>query len=93
VTTPGPTGVTTPGPTGVPATGTITAFDAAIGIGQVHLDDASVVAFHATSLTDGSRSIEVGTDVTVFVVAGRGGQREASRVAAVTRSGSIGRAC
>lgn len=43
--------------------GTVTAFDAEVGLGEIAGGDGSVVPFHCVVIADGSRSIAVGTDV------------------------------
>ncbi|HET9071913.1 MAG TPA: cold shock domain-containing protein [Acidimicrobiales bacterium] len=63
-------------------TGTVTDFDAEVGLGEVGADDGTVVRFHCTQIADGSRSIAVGTPVSFAVVPGRGGRWEAAAVAA-----------
>ncbi|MGB8861232.1 MAG: hypothetical protein WCC60_18385 [Ilumatobacteraceae bacterium] len=44
--------------------GTIVAFDAAVGLGEVERDDGAHFSFHCIELSDGTRSIEVGVPVT-----------------------------
>jgi len=47
-------------------TGTVTAFDAAVGLGTITPSSGSggsVVQFHCVAIADGSRVIEVGTVV------------------------------
>jgi len=58
--------------------GTVTAFDAVVGLGVVDLDGDSV-PFHCIAIADGSRDISVGTTVSV-VTARRFGRREAVKV-------------
>ncbi len=57
--------------------GTVSAFDAQRGLGEV-TDGAGVgYGFHATAVADGSRSIEVGTAVAFVLVPGHRGRLEA----------------
>ena len=67
-------------PRGVAAVGVVVAFDAREGLGRIALDDASEVAFHATQLADGTRTVEVGRRVSVQVVPWHLGRREATDV-------------
>jgi cold shock CspA family protein len=60
--------------------GSVEAFDDDAGFGTVRGEDASKLFFHCTAITDGSRSIEVGTPVSYLVVPGHGGRWEASAV-------------
>ena len=46
--------------------GTVTAFDDARGVGEVRCADRSV-PFHCTAITDGTRTIEIGTPVAVRI--------------------------
>ena len=66
--------------------GRVTSFDPARGLGRVTVEaggaDAGNVAdeaydFHATAIADGSRTIDVGTQVTFVVTPGRRGRYEA----------------
>jgi cold shock CspA family protein len=61
-------------------TGTVTAFDAERGLGEVTADDSTAYPFHCTVIADGSRTIEVGAQVDFEVVAGRLGQWEAAAI-------------
>jgi len=63
---------------GVGATGTVTEFDEAVGLGTVRGDDGEDRPFHCTGIADGSRTIAVGTRVGYTVVAGRQGRWEAT---------------
>ena len=58
--------------------GTVTAFDAVVGLGIIDLEGDSV-PFHCIAIADGSREISVGTLVSV-VTARRFGRREAVKV-------------
>ena len=60
--------------------GVVSSFDAVIGLGEVTLDDGGSIAFHATAITDGSRSIGVGAVVRVTVRPSLGGVHEAGLV-------------
>lgn len=60
--------------------GEVVAFDAAAGWGTVRDRSGSDWFFHCTAISDGSRTIEPGTEVTFDVVAGRLGRWEAARV-------------
>ena len=66
--------------------GAVSSFDAVVGLGEVTFDDGGTVAFHATAITDGSRSIGVGAAVRVTLRASIGGVLEARQVALVTPS-------
>ncbi len=61
--------------------GVVSSFDAVVGLGEVTFDDGATVAFHATAITDGSRSIGVGAAVRVTLRASLGGAHEAGLVA------------
>jgi cold shock CspA family protein len=61
-------------------TGTVDTFDEARGLGTVRSDDGAVLGFHCTSITDGSRTIDVGRPVRFTVVAGPLGRWEAARI-------------
>lgn len=70
--------------------GTVVEFDVAVGLGVVAArSDAGggSYPFHCTQIAGGARTIEVGTQVTFSVVAGRLGRWEA---AAVTPVGALG---
>ncbi len=62
------------------AHGTVTAFDAAVGLGEIVGADDTVYPFHCTAIADGSRSIEVGQPVTFTIAAGHLGRLQASEV-------------
>ena len=62
--------------------GVIADFDDAKGLGRVLGDDGIDRFFHCTAITDGTRTIAVGTDVSFEIVAGRRGQWEAVAVTA-----------
>jgi cold shock CspA family protein len=63
--------------------GRVTAFDARRGLGTVADAAGLEFDFHATALTDGSRRVEPGTEVTFSVVPGHRGRYEARGVSAV----------
>ena len=48
--------------------GTVTAFNAHIGLGDITMTDGSVVMFHCAEIADGTRKIEIGTEVECDVV-------------------------
>ena len=66
--------------------GVVSSFDAVVGLGEVTLHNGGSVAFHATAITDGWRSIGVGAAVRVTMGVSLGGVREARQVALVTPS-------
>ena len=59
--------------------GTISNFDAEVGLGDLVADDGTIYPFHCVELTDGTRTIEVGTAVT-FEVLPKLGRHEAARI-------------
>ena len=67
-------------PTAGPRHGRVASFDPARGLGTVADESGTTYGFHATSIADGSRRIEAGTDVVFVVVAGHGGRYEARSV-------------
>jgi cold shock CspA family protein len=73
-----------PVPPAGPLLGCVTAFDPARGLGAV-ADDAGVTyGFHATAVADGSRRIDVGTEVAFTVVPGHRGRYEARSLVPVS---------
>jgi CspA family cold shock protein len=44
--------------------GTVVAFDAAVGLGEVQRADGARFRFHCIEIADGTRTIEVGSTVT-----------------------------
>jgi cold shock CspA family protein len=66
-------------------TGTVDTFDEPRGLGTVRADDGAVLAFHCTSIADGSRTIPVGQPVRFTVVAGRLGRWEAADITPLTK--------
>ena len=69
-----------PDPSAGPRLGRVASFDAIRGLGRVVEDGGADFAFHATAITDGRRTIEVGTSVTFVVGPGSGGRYEARSV-------------
>jgi CspA family cold shock protein len=61
-------------------TGTVTAFDAPRGLGEVTATDGAVYPFHCTQIADGTRTIAVGTAVDFAKVPGLLGRWEAGDV-------------
>ena len=59
---------------------TVETFDEFRGYGTLRTSDGDELFFHCTTLTDGSRTVEVGAAVTAEVVPGRLGRWEAARV-------------
>ena len=59
--------------------GVVTEFDDPRGLGAIEAD-GTAYPFHCTAIVDGSRTIEVGTEVTFQVRAGHRGRWEATRV-------------
>ena len=59
--------------------GSVVAFDAAVGLGEVVRTDGVRFPFHCIEIADGTRSIEIGTSVT-FVLLCKLGRYEASAV-------------
>lgn len=49
--------------------GTVTAFDEAVGLGEVAGEDGRRYAFHCVEIADGSRFIDVDTSVEFTVLA------------------------
>lgn len=43
--------------------GTVTSFDAHVGLGQITSSDGAILMFHCAEIADGSRVIDVGTVV------------------------------
>ena len=62
------------------ARGTVVAFDAARGVGEIATGDGTTYAFHSTVIVDGTRTIAIGTDVEFEVVPGHLGRWEAAAV-------------
>lgn len=66
--------------------GVVTEFDDARGLGTVEAGGVRY-PFHCTAIADGSRTIDVGADVTFAVVAGPMGRWEAQ---AIERAPAVG---
>ena len=66
-----------PVPSTGPHHGRVTSFDPTRGLGVVADDAGDVLDFHATAITDGSRTIDVGTEVSFGVAPGHRGRYEA----------------
>ncbi len=49
--------------------GVVTAFDEQSGLGTIEGDDGTRLAFHCIEIADGSRSIEVGAEVSFDLLA------------------------
>jgi len=60
-----------------PTTGSVTAFDATTGLGTATGADGTAYPFHCTAIADGTRTIDVGTEVVFDVTAAHGGRWEA----------------
>jgi cold shock CspA family protein len=61
--------------------GLVSAFDVERGVGCVRAEDGSSYDFHCTSLSDGTRDVEVGRPVEFAVMPAHGGRLEARRIA------------
>jgi CspA family cold shock protein len=59
--------------------GTVIEFDDYVGLGEIEGDDGSNYLFHCVEIADGTRTIEVGTEVH-FDVLRKFGRDEAARV-------------
>jgi cold shock CspA family protein len=59
-------------------TGVVTEFDEPAGFGTVTADGGGEHFFHCTAIADGTRTIELGAQVTFEVVPGRQGRWEAT---------------
>ncbi len=60
--------------------GVVVDFDPVVGLGRVATDNGDELAFHATALSDGSRTIGVGALVSVVPGAGSAGEFEAGAI-------------
>ncbi len=58
--------------------GRVVCFDEHRGLGEVEVEDGRRYAFHCTAITDGTRTIAVGTSVDFEVAAGALGRYEAA---------------
>jgi cold shock CspA family protein len=70
-----------------PVAGTVTAFDAHRGLGVVTDERGREWPFHATSLADGSRCVDVGTAVIFVPAAGNLGRMEARQLRGIRQVG------
>jgi cold shock CspA family protein len=61
-------------------TGTVTAFDDAAGLGTITADDGGAYRFHCTAIADGTRTIDVDTEVEFELRPARHGSYEAGAV-------------
>jgi CspA family cold shock protein len=61
--------------------GSVSEFDAAVGLGAVATTDGTVYPFHCIEIADGTRRIDVGAHVT-FELLGKLGRFEAARIIA-----------
>ncbi len=59
------------------ASGTVRAFDPHRGLGSIVTDKGEELPFHCAAISDGTRSIEIGAQVTYRVVSGPLGRWEA----------------
>jgi cold shock CspA family protein len=48
--------------------GTVTAFDAHVGLGDITIADGTIVMLHCAEIADGSRKIDVGSEVECDIV-------------------------
>lgn len=60
--------------------GRVVDFDEHVGLGTVEADDGRRLAFHCTAISDGTRRIAVGAEVTFGSAPARGGRWEATAV-------------
>jgi cold shock CspA family protein len=77
-----------PVPSTGPHHGRVTSFDPTRGLGVVADDAGNVLDFHSTAISDGSRTIEVGTEVSFSVAPGHRGRYEARSLVPVAASRS-----
>jgi cold shock CspA family protein len=77
-----------PVPSTGPHHGRVTSFDPTRGLGVVADDAGDVLDFHATAISDGSRTIEVGTEVSFSVAPSHRGRYEAWSLVPITASRS-----
>lgn len=62
-------------------TGSVIDFSPTRGLGEVQLDDGTVLGFHATAIADGTRDIPLGTRVLVTEGSTHRGLRQAIEIA------------
>ena len=48
--------------------GIVTIFDSHVGLGDITIADGSVVMFHCAEIADGSRQIDIGSEVECDIV-------------------------
>ena len=60
--------------------GVVADWDEHAGYGTISADDGTELFFHCTALVDGSRTTDVGAQVSFDVVAGRLGRWEAENI-------------
>ncbi|MFN6118168.1 MAG: cold-shock protein [Actinomycetes bacterium] len=60
-------------------TGTVTSFDAHVGLGELTADDGTTYPFHCIVIADGSRAVEVGARV-AFELLAKLGRWEATSI-------------
>jgi cold shock CspA family protein len=63
--------------------GSVTEFDESRGLGEITDENGNVFAFHCVEITDGTRSIAIGTPVQ-FDVQAKLGRYEAARIVSWT---------
>jgi CspA family cold shock protein len=49
--------------------GVVVAFDESVGLGEIEVADGTRVPFHCIEIADGSRSIDIGTEVSFDLLA------------------------
>jgi cold shock CspA family protein len=59
--------------------GVVASFDETVGLGSVSTSDDTAYEFHCIEIADGSRSIEVGLDVSFYLLA-KLGRYEAANI-------------
>jgi cold shock CspA family protein len=64
--------------------GEVLEFDEAAGYGTIRSSDGRDLFFHCTAISNGTRTISRGIEVTFTVVAGRLGRWEATAVEAIS---------
>lgn len=57
--------------------GTVVAFDAAVGLGEIRRDDGAVFPFHCIEIADGTRSVAVDAPVQFSLLCKLGGYEAA----------------
>lgn len=60
--------------------GSVESFDKDVGLGEVRAEGGRLYPFHCTEISDGSRDIAVGKEVTFAVAPGHLGSWEARRL-------------